>query len=163
MGRQRTGRITDLGDNRFRVVIQTRKNGKRGYFGETVTGTKADAEKFLAAALERIAFYEQNPTASLTVAGLMRKFIVFIKTQVKAKTAEDYENNLRRYIAPAIGEQLQSQFKVRDAREFYEYLQTERKLTARTVRKIHFQLKGAFRYAVEMEYRADNPLAFILR
>lgn len=162
MGRKRTGQIIQLGESRYKIRIQTKKNGTRGFFGEIVEGSYDDAVAALNICLEKVAELEKHPEKAMTINDLMVDFInSHVRHQVKKRTALDYENILRRYIRPRIGKKLMTEFRVRDAREFYEYLRKVKKISAGTIRKVHFHLKGALTYAVEMEWRETNPLFFI--
>lgn len=162
MGRKRTGQIKSLSGNRFEITIQTKKNGKRGYFGEVVTGTLEDAQGRLSACLERLEYLEQNPEKTTTVNQLMRDFIDNdAKHKIKERTLLDYENCLRRYITPTIGERLFSEMKIKDFKQMYIGLRDEKKLSSSVIRKVHFQLKSALSYAVEMELADTNPLMFM--
>ena len=78
--------------------------GRRKQVGETVRGTKAEAERVLR---ERLAAIENGayvPKDKETVGQFLERWLdTYTATHTTLRTQEGYRGNIRRYINPAIG------------------------------------------------------------
>lgn len=154
------GQIIKRGDG-FTIRVYVGRNpatGKRIYLNRTVRGTKKDAERALVALLRKrdIGDLVLEPTR-LTVEEYLREWLERAAApRVRARTLEDYEGLLRRYIFPHVGTRRLTTLTPMDIQGVYGSM-LARGLSARTVRYSHAVLSSALQQAVKWRMLANNP------
>jgi integrase len=122
--------------------------GKRKYLSETVRGNKKDAERALR---ERLAVIENGgyvPKQKETVAQFMERWLTtYATTNTTLRTQQGYQGNIKRYIAPAIGNIELQRLTARHIQGMYAD-NLERGLSARTVLHTHRVLSEALSHGV---------------
>lgn len=81
----------------------------------------------------------------------------YVKYSVKPYTADSYQRVCDNYIKPALGKIKLSALSAPQIQRFYNVLQTEKKLSAKTVRNIHGILHRALQQAVKLMLIRSNP------
>ncbi len=82
------------------------------------------------------------------------------KPRVSQRTYADYEDLLRRYVRPAMGNKKLSKLQPEDI-EFLYGSMLESGLSPRTVRYTHAVLNSAFKHAAKRGYMMRNPASFV--
>jgi integrase len=87
----------------LRVDLPRGGDGKRRQRRETVSGTKADAQRRLRDLLREVESGNYTGTGRLTIAEIARRWLATKEHRVAAKTYAFYSSHLRLYIVPAFG------------------------------------------------------------
>lgn len=138
-------------------VYAGRINGKRKYLNYTVHGTKRDAQARLNKLLvDRDADRLVMPSR-LTLAEYLEQWKEkALKGRVAPRTFKTYEDNLNRYIIPALGDKKLTAITAWDIQGVYSSM-TERGLSAGTVRHAHTVIRNALKQAVKWRVLPSNP------
>lgn len=80
-----------------------------------------------------------------------------VKPRVRQKTCQDYENILRRYIRPGLGDRVLISMRPMDIQTAYQGM-IKRGLSPRTIRYTHAVLRSALRQALQWRLLLDNPV-----
>jgi integrase len=157
---------------RVRIFIGRDGNEKRRYINKTIRGKKKDAQDYLNKTLTAISagtFVEPSP---MTVSAYFDKWLVATRGRVREKTFRSYEDVLRLYVRPAIGEKRLMDVRPLDLQSLYSHMQATKLkdkeapqpgviyglgLSARTIRYAHTVSFNAFRQAVKWHMLARNP------
>jgi integrase len=76
--------------------------------------------------------------------------------RVRAKTFQDYQGMLRRYVRPILGKRVLAGMRPLDLQSMYHQM-SERGLSARTIRYTHVVLRSAMRQALQWRLLLENP------
>ncbi len=140
------GQIIPRGERTWLVRVYVGRDsetGKRQYQSKTVHGTKKDAQRYLNEALRD---RDMGIIVEPETAGLGRYLDKWLETSAKprlrAKTLNDYEKLLARYVRPAMGGRPLSKIRPLEIQSLYKEMQ-DRGLSARTVRYTHAVLHSA--------------------
>lgn len=153
------GQIIKRGDRKWlvRVSLGRDESGKRRTLNKMVSGNKKDAERTLTKTLgERDTGTLVEPARSTLNEYLDRWLKDAAKSRVRARTYQDYQEILARYIRPALGARRLAQLSPLDIQAAYNELQG-RGLSARTVRYAHAVLRNALGQAVKWRLLSTNP------
>ena len=133
-------------------------SGKRRYINRTVHGTKKEAEQVRVALLRQLDQGELllTPTRLTLVEYLGEWLEKAARPRVRARTFDDYEGLLRRYVIPVLGEKRLSALTPLDLQGVVSGM-LGRGLAPRTVRYSHVVLRNALQQAVKWRLISHNP------
>jgi integrase len=157
------GQIIKRRDKVWIVRIFTGRDseGKRRYLNKTIYGTKKDANTYLSATLTAMSagtFVESSP---LTVNAYLDNWLeAAARPRVRERTFTSYEDVLRLYIRPTLGNKKLSDLRPLDLQGLYSDMQA-RGLSARTIRYAHSVLASALTQAVKWRMAAQNPAMLV--
>lgn len=158
--RQRgTGQVLPRGRERWlvRVYVGRDAEGRRKYLSETVHGTKTQAEEKAVELVNRRNRGTLRPRPKKTVDQYLDAWLeTTAKPSVRARTLQDYEDTLRRYVRPHLGPLRLSKLSPVEVRGMLVALR-EKGYSPRTVRKAHECLRNALEQAVSDKLIRDNP------
>jgi integrase len=148
------------GKNWYAILDESRDDaGKRRQRWISGFPTKAEAEVYIADQLSKMAKGEYVPPSKETIGTYMRGWLDGRKAGIRPSTWHGYDKNLRAHIAPRIGDIPVQHLTRERIGAFYAELQTERGLSARSVRHVHTLLRRALRDLVDDHRLARNPAA----
>lgn len=158
------GTIYPRGKNVFQVRIflgYDPETGKRRNLCRTVHGTKKDAQTLLTKLLRDRDTGEIVEPSKLTVGAFLDRWIKDAATgRVRARTLDDYQAIIRRYLKPAFGGRRLDQLTALEIQSFYTKMQAPKPhgmaLAPRTVRYAHAVLHSALKQAVRWRILASN-------
>ena len=156
------GSIVPRGDRRYlvRVFLGRDDSGKRNYLAKTVEGTRTDAEKALERLLVGVEEQTVVPNTKQTVGDYLNQWLKN-REGIEPKTRRDYEDRIRLDLIPNLGEvQLTSLTRER-CQKLVKTLQTERKLSRRTIEYDFMVLKQALTDAVRDGRLARSPAQYV--
>jgi integrase len=158
------GQLIQRGERTWLVRVfigRDSQTGKRRYHNHTVNGNKKDAQKYLNGVLRELdvgTFVEPSTT---TVSEYLDRWLeAAAKPRLAELTFQHYEDLLRRYVRPAIGEAKLGSIRPLDVQGLYSGM-LEANLSARVVRYTHAVLNSAFRQAVKWRLMPQNPAAMV--
>lgn len=97
----------------------------------------------------------------------IRRWIRALKNtnQLEPNTIQGYESKIRTYIVPYFKDKGLSVQDIRtaDIEAFYNYLYTEKHLSANTIAKTHYCINNAFKDACRQEFTEKNPAQYARR
>lgn len=152
------GQIIQRGERTWLIRVYAGKvDGKRKYLNYTVHGTKRDAQTKLNKLLvDRDADRLVMPSR-VTLAKFLEQWKEkALKGRVAPRTFKTYEDNLERYIIPALGDKRITAITAWDIQGVYSSM-SERGLSAGTVRHAHTVIRNALKQAVKWRVLASNP------
>ncbi|HEV8529219.1 MAG TPA: site-specific integrase, partial [Actinomycetes bacterium] len=170
--RRPNGNIEPLQSGRLRVRVYAGRDPvtqKDRYLREVVD-TEKEAKAVLARLLNQI--YEQkHPRSAITVSEAVKKWMDI--AELEQSTRERYEDLIRLYINPILGDRQLARVDAELLEQFYARLMRCRELCSggrrakhkcrplapNTVRKIHFILRVTFDRAVRWRYISVNEVA----
>lgn len=153
------GTLKRLGDNKWliRVYLGRDEKGKTKHFNKTINGNKKAAQKFLTRKMtERDTGTLIKPTAESLNTHLDEWFKVVAKTNVRARTAGNYDSLIRNHIRNGIGRKRLADVKALDVEKLYGKM-IEEDYSPKTVRHVHNVLSSAFEKAIDWEKLHTNP------
>lgn len=153
------GQIVKRGENRYlvRIYMGLDSNGKRKYHNKTIHGNKKDAERYRNKILrEKDMGTFVEPTRDKLSEYLEKWLETVVKNRVREKTLKSYEQLVRIYINPSLGEATLSRLSPEEIQEFYNDM-LERGLSPRTIRYTHTVLRNALDQAVKWGKIYRNP------
>ena len=157
---RRDGQIIERENGSCLVRIFLGRNpqtGKREYHNATIKG-KEEAKRYLRQKLHEIDMGTFVKPSKITVSEYLDQWLqTAAKPRLRERTFADYEDLLRRYVKPAFGKKKLSNIRALDVQALYTKMQTELKLSARTVRYTHAVLSSAFKQAVKWGMLPQNP------
>jgi integrase len=120
-------------------------NGQRRYFNKTLHGSKKDAEKYLREMLCRRDLGELiEPTAELADSFFNKWMETVVKPRVRARSFHRYEETLRLYITPELGQKRLADIRSIDLQHLYIKLR-DRNLSPTMIRHVHGLISNAFK------------------
>lgn len=81
--------------------------------------------------------------------------------ELKPSTFQGYQINIRKWLVPALGHLRIDQLQPVHIQELYSYLQSEQRLSAGSVNRIHALLSGALRMAITYGVIHSTPLQYV--
>src|SRR5713226_1295748 len=134
------GQIIARGERTWLVRVSMGRDlqtGKRRYHNHTVHGPKKDAQKYLNGALRELDLGTFIEPSGMTLNEYLDKWLeAAAKPRVRERTYLWYEDMLKWYVRPALGNSRLSTLKPLDIQALYSSLQ-ERRLSAKSVRHVH--------------------------
>jgi integrase len=174
-GRRSRGYIEELPSEHFRAVVYTGRDpltNKRRYLRETAT-TYAEAELALTRMQAQVD-ENRHPKTSITLNQAIDRWLEIAR--LEDTTRDRYEDLIRIYIKPTLGDQVAGKLDAELLETFYARLQrcrdlcsgrrraghACRPLSGSTVRKIHYVISGALEQAVRWRHLGVNPAALAI-
>lgn len=157
------GHIQKRGNDSFRlkVFLGRSPDGRRRYLERTIRGTRKDAERELARLV--VEAYEGRwiPTAPMTMAELIARWLALKETTVEASTAKSYRWLAERYVVPAFGDRKVASIRTMELDDFYATLRAGgadgRPLSGRTVQLCHSVMRQSLEQGRRWGVIARNP------
>lgn len=173
--RRPRGHIEELPSGRFRATVYAGTDpltGRQRYVKET-TDTYGDAELALTKLQSRVD-ENRHPKTAITVGQAITRWLDVAK--LEDTTRDRYEDLIRIYIKPRIGDLIASKLDAEMLESFYARLQRCRELcdgrsraghkcqplSGSTVRKVHYIISGALEQAVRWRHLGVNPAALAI-
>lgn len=153
------GQLIQRGESTWliRVFNGRDSGGKRQYISKTVRGSKKDAQKELTHMLRDRDTNQLARPARQTVEAFLTKWLeTSVRARLRSRTARDYSDVVNSYVIPTIGARKLATLNATDIRGMYVTL-LDRKLSSRTVRKVHSTLHAALEQAVRDRLITHNP------
>lgn len=174
-GRRSRGYVEELPSGSYRAVVYAGRDpltNKRRYVRETAT-TRAEAERALTR-LQAQVDGNRHPKTSITLSQAIDRWLEIAR--LEDTTRERYEDLIRLYIRPTLGDQVAGRLDAEVLETFYARLQRCRELcsgrrlaghrcrplSGSTVRKIHYIISGALEQAVRWRHLGVNPAALAI-
>ena len=130
---------------------------KRQYVNQTIRGGLRDAQAHLNKMLgERDRGRNLDSSKQTLNQYLDRWLKVCAEPRLRAKSLQDYEGLLRRYVRPRLGTKALAHVSAFDIQTLYREL-LNRSLSARSIRYTHAVLRSAFKQAVRWNLILANP------
>ena len=153
------GQIIRRGDRKWmvRVYMGTDTDTKkRRYHNKTVSGSKKDAERYLAATLRsRDLGTFVEPTRMSLNSYLDRWLEDSVKPRVRPRTLQDYNRFLDQFVRPVLGNRRLDSLRSTDIQSLYTGIGEQ--ASAHAVVHTHRPLRAALRQAVRWQMLARNP------
>lgn len=157
------GQIIKRGDRTWLVRIYNGcdENGTRRYINKTIHGTKKDANQYLTAKLRDKDLGLNIEPSSESLGKYLDKWLeTSVKPRVRARTFDDYDALLKRYVREPLGAIKLADLRAIDIQKVYQSMQ-ERKLSPRVVRYTHAVLSSALKQAVKWDMLHRNPASAV--
>jgi integrase len=137
------------------------QSGKRRYHNHTVNGNKKDAQRYLTEKLQEIDLGTFVEPSVVTVGEYLDKWLMAAaKPRLTELTFQHYEDLLRRYVRPTLGNAKLGNVRPLDIQTLYTGMQ-DGGLSARVVRYTHAVLNSALKQAVKWRLMPQNPAAMV--
>jgi integrase len=157
--------IISRGPNKHLVRIFLKRNskGKRLYLNRTITGTKKQAQCWAREnEFKRDRNREENPDTwigamTLTVDEFLDKWLEAWRNTVRENTFSSYENLMRLYVRPIIGDHVLTQLRPHHVETLYKELRAKG-LSGRTIRHVHARLCTAMNWGLTIELISKSPM-----
>src|SRR5579863_2909502 len=157
---RKVGQIVRRGDRTWLLRVYSgrdRESKKRKYLNQTVHGGLRDAQSHLNKMLsERDRGRNLNSSKQTLNQYLDRWLEVCAEPRLRAKSFQDYEGLLRRYVRPRLGAKTLAAVCAFDIQILYRDL-LARNLSRRSVRYTHAVLRSALQRAVRWNLILANP------
>ena len=157
---EKTGQIIGRGPRTWLVRIfvgPDAETKKRKYISKTIHGGLRDAQAHLNKMLGERDLGRNISSSKQTLNQYLDRWLeVCAKPRLRAKSFQDYEGLLRRYVRPRLGAKILISITGFEIQTLYREL-LDRGLSARTIRYTHAVLQSAFRQAVRWRLLLDNP------
>lgn len=153
------GSIVEKGKNKYmvRVYMGQTEEGKRKYHSKTINGSPKDAQKYLNKVLREKDTGEFIEPSKEYFNSYIDKWLKnTAKPRISAKTYRSYEQIVRLYLKPALGELKLSRITPDQIQKLYSDM-TARELSPRTVRYAHTVLRSALQQANKWGKITRNP------
>lgn len=147
---------------RLKVFLGRSADGKKRYLERTVRGTRREADEELARMVVEAGEGRWTPSAPMTMAELLDRWLKLKATTVEPSTVSNYEWIARRYVVPAFGDRKVASIRAMELDEFYARLRLSggvgrRPLSGRTVRICHTVMRQSLDQARKWGVIARNP------
>lgn len=147
---------------RLKVFLGRSADGKKRYLERTVRGTRREADQELARMVVEAGEGRWTPSAPMTMAELLDRWLKLKATTVEQSTVSNYEWIARRYVVPAFGDRKVASIRTMELDEFYARLRLSggvesRPLSGRTVRICHTVMRQSLDQARKWGVIARNP------
>ncbi|MHB1418187.1 MAG: tyrosine-type recombinase/integrase [Bacillota bacterium] len=157
------GQIISRGKDKWlvRVFVARDEDGHRKYHNKTITGNKKAAQAYLNSVLrDKDMGTFREPSKETLNKYLNQWLTAAVKARVKEKTYRSYEEVLRLYIRPILGDTKIAKLSPIEIQAVYNTL-GEKGLSARTVRYAHSVLRNALEQAVRWQMIPQNPILYV--
>lgn len=157
---RRAGQIINRGPNRYlcRVPLGRDASGTRRYHSATITGTKKDAQRYIAERLRELDLGTFHEPSKMLLGDYLDKWMrEGVGLSVEESTLRFYAYIVKQYIKPALGGVQLRAIKPLDVQAFINAMTAERGLSPKTVRHVYVTLRGALRQAVQWRLLHQNP------
>lgn len=158
------GQILPKGKGKWLVRVfrgRDPNTGKKKYFNKQVSGNKKDAQTYLNKVLREIdqgSFVDPSP---ITLDEYLNKWLeAAARPRLAPNTFEHYEDILKRYVRPALGNHKLSKLTGLDVQSLYSEM-LQRGLSARVVRYTHAVLNSALKQAIKWGFIMLNPASLV--
>jgi len=147
---------------RLKVFLGRSPDGKKRYLERTVRGTRREADQELARMVVEAGEGRWTPSAPMTMAELLERWLKLKATTVEQSTVSNYEWIARQYVVPAFGDRKVAGIRTMELDEFYARLRLSggvesRPLSGRTVRICHTVMRQSLDQARKWGVIARNP------
>ncbi len=157
---RKVGQIIARGDRRWLIRVylgRDHETHKRNYHNRTIHGPLREAQAYLTRKLRERDLGRDLEGAKINLNEYLDRWLeTAVKPRVRAKTCQDYEGMLRRYVRPNLGERVLAAMRPLDLQTTYQEM-IERGLSARTIRYTHVVLKSALQQALRWHLLLENP------
>jgi integrase len=136
-------------------------SGRKIYRTRTYRGGKREAEDVLSRLVQEVSG-GGRAARDATVCVLVREWLELAKTDLSPSTVRGYENCVKRYIVPTIGDVPLERVRVAQLDRLYAQLRTDsgptgRPLATATIRQVHAVLRRALQQGVKWGWIDSNP------
>jgi len=147
---------------RLKVFLGRSADGKKRYLERTVRGSRREADQELARLVVEAGEGRWTPSAPMTMAELLDRWLKLKATTVEPSTVSNYEWIARQYVVPAFGDRKVASIRTMELDEFYAGLRLSggvesRPLSGRTVRICHTVMRQSLDQARKWGVIARNP------
>ena len=147
---------------RLKVFLGRSADGRKRYLERTVRGTRSEADQELARLAVEAGEGRWTPSAPMTMAELLDRWLRLKATTVEPSTVSNYEWIARQYVVPAFGDRKVASIRTMELDEFYARLRLSggvesRPLSGRTVRICHTVMRQSLDQARKWGVIARNP------
>jgi len=137
--------------------------GRKIYRTRTYRGGKREAEDALSRLVQEVSG-GGRAARDATVCNLVREWLELAKADLSPSTVRGYENCIKRYIQPTIGDVPLERLQVAQLDRLYAQLRTDsgptgRPLATATIRQVHAVLRRALQQGVRWGWIESNPAA----
>jgi len=157
---RKVGQIIARGERRWLIRVYLGRDdetNKRNYHNRTIHGSIREAQAYLTRKLRERDLGRDLEGAKITLNEYLDRWLeTAVRPRVRAKTFQDYQGMLRRYVRPILGERVLAGMRPLDLQSMYHQV-SERGLSARTVRYTHVVVKSAMQQAVRWRLLLENP------
>jgi integrase len=144
-----------------RIFLGRDENGKTRFFNQTVKGKRKDAVSLERKKIQELEAGVSIEHTKIIVNEYLDKWLeLAARPRLRARTYDDYESYLNRYVRPLMGTRRLTSITPLDVQGIYTAL-SKRGLTARTIRYTHAILASAFKQAVRWQILHTNPAAMV--
>ena len=154
------GHILQRSKGSWTVVVDLGRDpttGKRRQLWRTSRGRKRDAEALLANLINQRETGIDAPPGRLKVADFLKLWLSnYAKRNTASRTSGRYEELIRLYITPSVGELVLTKLRPLQIEQAYTAI-AERGLSPRTILQIHRVLRQALKHAVQWQLLSVNP------
>jgi integrase len=156
---RRVGQVIERGERKYqiRIFIGYRPDGKNNYFYKTFNGTKTEAEKWLREALSRRDRGEPLEDPNVTFAELVKECLHSKRHELRARTKEMYDDNLRLYILPTFQDVKIADITPRAVQKWINDL-VDADHASSTIHTIYSHFRVMVKYAFDSEMITKYPL-----
>lgn len=146
-----------------RIFLNRDSQGKRHYLNRTITGTKKDALRWAREhELKRDQNRGENPETwtsmmTMTVSKFLDKWLEAWRHTTRENTYTSYENLMRLYVRPVLGNHLLMQLRPHHVESLYRELKAKG-LSGRTIRHVHARLCTAMNWGLTIELITKSPM-----
>ena len=151
---RKVGQIIARGDRRWLIRVylgRDHETNKRNYHNRTIHGPMREAQAYLTRKLRERDLGRDLEGSKITLNEYLDRWLeTAVRPRVRAKTFQDYQGMLRRYVRPILGERVLAGMRPLDLQSMYHQM-SERGLSARTVRYAHVVMKSAMQQAVRWD------------
>ena len=158
---RKVGQIIARGDGRWLIRVylgRDHETNKRNYHNRTIHGPMREAQAYLTRKLRERDLGRDLEGAKITLNEYLYRWLeTAVRPRVRAKTFQDYQGMLRRYVLPILGERVLGGMRPLDLQNIYHQM-SERGLSARTIRYTQVVMKSAMQQAVRWRLLLENPV-----
>jgi len=151
---RKVGQIIARGDRRWLIRVylgRDHETKKRNYHNRTIHGSMREAQAYLTRKLRERDLGRDLERAKIALNEYFDRWLeTAVGPGVRPKTFQDYQGMLHPYVRPILGNTVLTGMGPL-------HLQTERGLSARTVRYVHVVVKSAMQQAVRWRLLLENP------
>jgi len=147
---------------RLKVFLGRSPDGKKRYLERTVRGTRSEADQELARMVVEAGEGRWTPSAPMTMAELLDRWLKLKETTVEPSTVGNYRWIARQYVVPAFGDRTVASIRTMELDDFYAGLRLSggvesRPLSGRTVRICHTVMRQSLEQARKWGVISRNP------
>lgn len=157
---RKVGQIVARGERRWLIRVylgRDHETNKRNYHNRTIHGPMREAQAYLTRKLRERDLGRDLEGSKITLNEYLDRWLeTAVRPRVRAKTFQDYQGMLRRYVRPILGERVLAGMRPLDLQSMYHQM-SERSLSARTVRYTHVVVKCAMQQAIRWRLLLEKP------